>query len=241
MLRLNSMNKSFIVPVVWALVELLHRFSLSWHGRRLAIWLLKRLNVIDRDHSVQPYEPRIWNEAYVSTMLFLQFVNLFKIAPYLMSYANNGLPMFLLMVVFPAWRVVEILKTTASIIFFDREKKFEPDDAAIGNYYTLLGNLNSWLIMIFLKWLDMILCFSALTLYLGDHWNKAVETPLNALYITVVTMLTLGYGDFHPADHQTRILVIGKLLCFLIYLLLVFPIVAGSFKTRELNRNRTNN
>lgn len=234
------MNNSFLVPVVWALVEFLHRFSLSWYGRRLAIWLLKRLKVIDRDHSPQPYEPRIWNEAYVSTMLFLQFVNLFKIAPYLISCGNHTPLMFLLVVLFPVWRTVEILKTTASIIFFDREKRFEPDDETIGNYYTLLGNLNSWLIMIFLKWLDMILCFSVLTLYLGDHWNKAVETPLNALYITVVTMLTLGYGDFHPADYQTRILVIGKLLCFLIYLLLVFPIVAGSFKTRELNRSKSN-
>lgn len=40
-----------------------------------------------------------------------------------------------------------------------------------------------------------------------------LETRLDALYFTVATLMTVGYGDIHPAGQTARALVLGQ-MCF---------------------------
>lgn len=228
------MNKSFLVPAFRAAIFILGFLSLHSLGRAALAWLLRRLTP---GLKIAPYEPRLWNEMYVMAAVAFSAINLWVLAP---PALLNGNPWKTLLVgvVLPIYRITEILKTTSSVIFVDRENRFDIEiEPNIGSYYTLVGNLNSWLLMIVIKWLDMIVCFSVLALYLKDEWNAKILGPLDALYATIVTMMTLGYGDFHPQSDSTKILVITELLCFIAYVLLVVPVVAASIKTRELKRS----
>jgi hypothetical protein len=227
------MNKSFLDPALKKLLWALSYLSIGVLGRRLIIWLMQRKRP---GWAPKPYEPRLWNEAYVVFALLISTMNLWIFLPQAMiSIESNNLSI-ILGAALPMYRIAEILRTATNIIFVDREEHFakEEDAPSEGSYYILIGNLNSWLVMILLKWIDMITCFAAITLFIGCNWKPYVQTPIDALYVNVVTMLTVGYGDIHPSASPAKLLVVVQLFCFLSYVLLVLPIVASSFKTREI-------
>lgn len=228
-----AMNRSFLVPAFRAVLLFLRCLSLHSLGRATIVSLLRRRTP---RLEIAPYEPRLWNEFYVTAAIAFSACNLWVFVPQTLLNDTNWKALTL-GAVLPIYRVAEILRTASSVIFVDREERFHIEiEPNTGNYYTLVGNLNSWLLMIVIKFFDLILCFSSLALFLKDEWNRAVAGPLDALYTTMVTMLTLGYGDFHPSSDRTKMLVIAELVCFIAYGLLVIPIVASSFKTRELKR-----
>lgn len=227
------MNQSFLVPAFRFVLSALGCVSLHSRGRAVLVWFCRRR---DPDRDVAPYEPRLWNEAYVLAVLALSAANVWILLP---GALREGTPWKLVLfgLVLPIYRIAEILKTTASIIFIDRERHFHLEvNPNIGSYFTIVGNLNSWLLMIVIKWCDMILCFSALALRTGSGWDARIASPLDALYATMVTMMTLGYGDFHPIADSTKALVIVEMICFIAYVLLIVPVAAASFKTREVKR-----
>lgn len=233
------MNRSFLVPVVRFLLRLLAAVSLNSWGRSLLCALLRwRECRRGRAFACEPYEPRLWSEAYTVAFLGLSTANLALFAPHVRDCPGHSRWLAgALLVGLPIYRIAEIFKTTGSIIFLDRERRFAPEIGPdVGSYYTLVGNLNSWLIMIALKWLDMLLCFSVLVLWLGVGWKPPIREPLDAFYLTVVTMATLGYGDILPVTPAARRLVIAKMFGFVAYFLLVMPVVVSTFRTREIRR-----
>jgi hypothetical protein len=234
------MNRSFLVPLIRICIEVFSRISLSSCGRKAVIFALRTLGVINKNQKIEPYEPRLWNEFYVTVSFAFQVYNLVVLLPQLIATENRGFRLYFLAIFVPIYRILEILKTTAAIIVVDRELQFfseEGENKKIGSYYTLVGYLNSWLIMIVIKWFDMIVCFSVLAFFFGDEWSTKIKKPLDALYATMITMMTLGYGDYYPVDESTKMLVISELFCFVAYVLLILPVVAGSFKTREIKRH----
>jgi voltage-gated potassium channel Kch len=56
-----------------------------------------------------------------------------------------------------------------------------------------------------------------------------VTEKVEALYFSMVTMTTLGYGDVSPATRDARILVICQLASGLGLLILLFPLVMSRF------------
>ncbi|MBD0690421.1 potassium channel family protein [Streptomyces sp. CBMA123] len=64
-------------------------------------------------------------------------------------------------------------------------------------------------------WLAFLIClavtiFSATYFVLGSHKAEfaGLETRLDALYFTVVTLATVGYGDITPSGQVARLLVV---------------------------------
>jgi voltage-gated potassium channel len=47
------------------------------------------------------------------------------------------------------------------------------------------------------------------TLYLGNSFNPPIEDPVAALYFSVITMATVGYGDIIPINPTARLFVIS--------------------------------
>lgn len=77
----------------------------------------------------------------------------------------------------------------------------------------------------------LVLAFAALYLLSQDISSDklgAVGTDfVRAIYFSLVTMTTLGFGDFAPQQNIGRIIVIAQLLSDLIFILMAFPILAS--------------
>ena len=75
-----------------------------------------------------------------------------------------------------------------------------------------------------------ILCFSVLYVYLARRDEAAFSEVLklgDAVYFSVVTMTTTGYGDISPKSGLARTLVCVQILFGFLYNILFFSIFAG--------------
>jgi voltage-gated potassium channel len=79
------------------------------------------------------------------------------------------------------------------------------------------------------------------TLYLGHSFHPPIEDPVAALYFSVITMATVGYGDIIPINPTARLFVIS----IVIFGVAVFattisalagPLIGGNLKKFIINR-----
>jgi hypothetical protein len=87
--------------------------------------------------------------------------------------------------------------------------------------------------MTLVMFVNAALCFATLNLAQGAAWRPEITDSLTALYHTVVTITTLGYGDIHPISDTAKWLVIAQLGYFMLFAFLVFPIALTAFRTKE--------
>lgn len=59
--------------------------------------------------------------------------------------------------------------------------------------------------------------------------SSVLETPVSALYFSLTTMATVGYGDLVPLDDPTRILVMTEMFSGLLMLVFLLPTLLGVF------------
>ena len=73
-------------------------------------------------------------------------------------------------------------------------------------------------------------CFSVLYVYIERQDNDAFSTDLNlanAMYFSIVTMTTTGYGDIIPKSGLAKFIVCVQILFGFLYNVLFFSIFAG--------------
>jgi hypothetical protein len=80
----------------------------------------------------------------------------------------------------------------------------------------------------------MTVCFAKICLYFGNEWSNPIKDPVTALYHSLVTMTTLGFGDFTPTTQNTKVLVITEMLAFFVYFVLLFPIIISAIRTKPV-------
>lgn len=74
---------------------------------------------------------------------------------------------------------------------------------ALGHYGRLAQHRG--LFALFIVW-AAVMILSSLALYAAEHGvNEAVATPFDALWWSVVTLTTVGYGDVYPVTPEGRI------------------------------------
>lgn len=81
-------------------------------------------------------------------------------------------------------------------------------------------------------------CFSVLYVYLARHDENAFSSHLDlgdALYFSIVTMTTTGYGDISPKSGSAKFLVCLQILFGFLYSVLFFSIFAGLAGRRRSN------
>jgi hypothetical protein len=64
-----------------------------------------------------------------------------------------------------------------------------------------------------------------------DKIRPHIENPGDALYFSIVTMSTLGYGDFYPGGPEARHIVIWQLANSVLLIVLLLPLVVSRFAT----------
>jgi voltage-gated potassium channel len=93
--------------------------------------------------------------------------------------------------------------------------------------------------------ITLLICLSLVvfsTAYLGlsrDGQFSGLSTRTDALYFTVVTLATIGYGDVHASGQQARMLVIAQVAYNFVFLATGASALSRSVKGRAETRIRS--
>jgi len=82
----------------------------------------------------------------------------------------------------------------------------------------------------------VVLCFAILFLHLGERFTPPVRDPLTAVYISVTTFATLGYGDIHPAQGSAwgQAIVICEQSLFLLLVVIRVPMAISMLRVHDI-------
>jgi voltage-gated potassium channel Kch len=116
------------------------------------------------------------------------------------------------------YRLIDGFNYRLCIIFVDR---YHPQWG--------LRSLNRSLLLLLLNYAEIIIGFSVLFLATGSIGKLDPEmateitlsSRLDAIYFSVVTITTLGYGDFHPISPLGRLLALAETAMGILLLVLV--------------------
>lgn len=67
-----------------------------------------------------------------------------------------------------------------------------------------------------------------------ERFSDVLSDPHEALYFSMVTITTLGYGDFAPAGRVARWIIVWELATGLLTLVLAFPLVSTRATTSDI-------
>lgn len=120
-----------------------------------------------------------------------------------------------------AWailRIIDIVQVSVNVALFDRIRGREDSKVASRMRLTALAILN---------YFKLILCFSAIyaTGFIGEL--KGASTPWDALYFSVLTQLTISFGDVTPLG-GFRVVAAIQALAGLLFLVLIFARVISA-------------
>ena len=99
--------------------------------------------------------------------------------------------------------------------------------------YIRIRNRPRWLLLAFLGVLQIPTCFAILLLHWGAEFRPPICDPMTALYQSLLTFTTLGYGDILPATAWGKALISVELLFFLIFLGLRLPLAVSVMRVKE--------
>jgi hypothetical protein len=224
-----ALTFSLVIPALDLILRLLSYLSLYLQGRKV---VLRRIHHIENGiEELRLSQPRWWYESYAFLFCLLSAINLFGLSD---LYITNGaqsaeILAILVGVGIPVYRLGEITVVVASIVFGTHHKLNEEG----GLLYIPVGNARSWAVMTLVMFVNAALCFATLNLAQGTTWRPRIADSPTALYHTVVTITTLGYGDIHPISDAAKWLVIAQLCYFMLFAFLVFPIALTAFRTKE--------
>jgi len=133
-------------------------------------------------------------------------------------------------VVVAAWCLVDVLGAAfrdvvvASSLHRDREGPF-----------ILVQDPVRWLLMAPLGLLQVVLCHAILFLCFGQEFGpKPITDPLTALYQSMVTFTTLGFGDYVPQQGAVgaKLVIISELSCFMVFVATKLPLAVAITRVR---------
>jgi hypothetical protein len=90
------------------------------------------------------------------------------------------------------------------------------------------------LIIVLINFYECVTCFAILYLRSGSiqsSTSAVLDSPFTAFYYSLVTMTTLGYGDYVPTSTIGRALVVGQLTTVIVFLIFLLPALISVFST----------
>jgi hypothetical protein len=105
------------------------------------------------------------------------------------------------------------------------DKKLATSQAAFLEFPTLKASLVQTLFVL----ITVVCGFATMYIQSGEVANNVggLKDKVDALYYSMVTITTLGYGDFAPTGIHARLLVVWQLFTGFLFLLCILPLVVA--------------
>ncbi len=139
------------------------------------------------------------------------------------------------------WEVIGLLVYPLTVVFIDRYRYDEKEKPPY--CYWAPHSFNRSLLLLLWGYIEMIIAFAYLYRHFGlvryADCGKPVTGVLEALYFSVVTITTLGYGDMRPTPGWGRFLACVQPIMGIILLVLVvgfFFVELGKKKDEQNNK-----
>jgi hypothetical protein len=87
------------------------------------------------------------------------------------------------------------------------------------------------MLLLFLNYVEVVFSFAALY-SCGNYLNKPLESGFDAIYFSIITSSSIGYGDFHPVTSFGKILVSLQALLFLFFVVLFLNFFSTKIKSK---------
>jgi hypothetical protein len=119
---------------------------------------------------------------------------------------------------------MEIVATNGFNLFHQAPQGLDPQQA-----YALRGYRRIVLLTLH-NYGEVVLWFAIFYCRFGDHFTAmscSVTNPLCALYFSLVTMATVGYGDISPKDPFGRVMVCIQISLAIFLTLIILARVVG--------------
>lgn len=84
---------------------------------------------------------------------------------------------------------------------------------------------NRSLILLFFNFIEVIASFGVIYAA-GNYLNHPIANPIDALYFSLITGATIGYGDFYPINSTGKLLIMLQIVSTLSFLILFFNFFA---------------
>lgn len=121
-----------------------------------------------------------------------------------------------------------LLSGTAKILLLEREERCDQKGDFI-----YVRDVSRWVILIFLNLAEIVLYFSVLYFRIGDGFCEHITDRLTAIYQSLLTFTSLGYGHIYPTEPIAKILVMFQLIYFIIFVFLVAPVVFSAIRVKQ--------
>jgi hypothetical protein len=87
------------------------------------------------------------------------------------------------------------------------------------------------ILLLFLNYVEVVFSFAVLYTC-GNYLNKPLVSRIDAIYFSVITSSSIGYGDFHPVTTFGKILVSLQALLFLFFVVLFLNFFSTKIKSK---------
>lgn len=87
------------------------------------------------------------------------------------------------------------------------------------------------MLLLFFNYLEIVLAY-AVFYSCGNYLNKPFEHWFDAVYFSIITSSSIGYGDFHPVLPMGKFLVSTQALLFLFFIVLFLNFFSTKVKSR---------
>lgn len=87
------------------------------------------------------------------------------------------------------------------------------------------------MLLLFLNYLEIVFAFAVLY-SCGNYLNKPFNNWFDAIYFSIITSSSIGYGDFYPVTTFGKVLVIAQALLFLFFVVLFLNFFSTKIKAK---------
>ncbi len=171
-------------------------------------------------YDVEVYHNRYLVESWIIFLLIAESLAL------VLGKPNSCIYLYYLFYIIAVYGLLDILGVTL-------DELLQP--IKLGSNYIRIRSISRWLILAGVNIFQIILCFAILIKLYGNQYCPEIQEWKTAIYQSILTFTTLGYGDYRPISEISKFLVFFQLSFFLLILGFKLPVAISVIKVKVID------